>query len=160
MHAYFEDYIERFAELISDFHKAIDDLPVEALDWVLGEDMNTLCVLVVHVCDAARYWVGDVALAEESGRDRAAEFAAQGWTLAQLKAKLDETEVYIRVGVARLTLDDLARMCPAPGRRVRPDSDELRQFRLGWSLLHALEHTALHLGHAQITRQLWDQRQN
>jgi hypothetical protein len=29
----------------------------------------------------------------------------------------------------------------------------------GWALNHALAHTALHIGHAQITRQLWDARQ-
>jgi ankyrin repeat protein len=29
---------------------------------------------------------------------------------------------------------------------------------VAWCLAHALEHTALHLGHMQITRQLWEQR--
>jgi hypothetical protein len=29
---------------------------------------------------------------------------------------------------------------------------------IAWSLLHALEHTALHLGHMQLTRQLWEQQ--
>jgi hypothetical protein len=29
---------------------------------------------------------------------------------------------------------------------------------VGWALLHALEHTAIHLGHIQITQQLWDQK--
>jgi len=28
---------------------------------------------------------------------------------------------------------------------------------VAWALLHALDHTAQHLGHMQITRQLWDQ---
>ena len=32
-----------------------------------------------------------------------------------------------------------------------------RQFTVGWSLAHALEHTAIHVGHAQITRQLWEE---
>ena len=29
---------------------------------------------------------------------------------------------------------------------------------VAWALLHALEHTAIHLGHMQIMRQLWEQR--
>ncbi|NIU62141.1 MAG: DUF664 domain-containing protein, partial [Gammaproteobacteria bacterium] len=33
-----------------------------------------------------------------------------------------------------------------------------REFRVSWSLLHALDHVAQHTGHVQITRQLWDQR--
>lgn len=28
---------------------------------------------------------------------------------------------------------------------------------VAWRLAHALEHTALHLGHMEITRQLWEQ---
>ena len=158
MDAFFEDYLERFTELFRDYHAAIDGLPDAALDWVPGPQMNSLCVLVVHICGATRYWVGDVALGEESGRDRAAEFRANGLELAALKHQLDETEAYVRAGVARLELADLDKMCPAPGRRVRPDSEDLREFRLGWSLLHTLEHAGMHLGHAQITRQLWDQR--
>jgi hypothetical protein len=31
---------------------------------------------------------------------------------------------------------------------------------VGWALCHILKHTALHLGHLQITRQLWEQRQD
>ena len=33
-----------------------------------------------------------------------------------------------------------------------------REFTGAWCLAHALEHTALHLGQMQITRQLWEQR--
>ena len=35
-----------------------------------------------------------------------------------------------------------------------------RTFTVVWCLAHALEHTALHLGHIQVTRQLWDQGKN
>jgi hypothetical protein len=31
---------------------------------------------------------------------------------------------------------------------------------VAWAVLHAVDHTALHLGHIQITRQLWEQRQS
>jgi len=158
MDPFLEDYLERFSALFRDYHAAIDGLPDAALDWVPGPQMNSLCVLVVHICGATRYWVGDVALGEISGRDRAAEFRANGLNLPTLKGTLDETMAYVSTGLTRLTLANLDKMCPAPGRRVRPDSDELRTFRVGWSLLHALEHAGLHLGHAQMTRQLWDQR--
>ena len=32
-----------------------------------------------------------------------------------------------------------------------------RRFTVAWTLLHALEHTTLHLGQIQLTRQLWEQ---
>lgn len=148
MYQFFEDYLERLAELHADFHKAIEGLSVEALDWIPAENMNSLCVLVVHSMGAERYWVGDVAMGEPSNRSRDAEFQARGYTVDQLKLLLDDTEHYVKSSLARLTLSDLERICIAPGRT--------RQFTAGWSILHALEHTSLHLGHAQITRQLWD----
>lgn len=158
METFFADTMHRLEELHRDFKQAIAGLSTTALDWVPGADMNSLCVLVVHVCGAARYWVGDVAMGDLSDRDRDAEFRARGKSEVELVALLDATEDHIRAALEQLTLDDLHKVCPAPGRRVHRDSDEPKTFTLGWSLLHTLEHTSLHLGHAQITRQLWDQQ--
>lgn len=160
MDNFFADYLERFEAHYNDLEQAISGLPVTALDWVPGPDMNSLCVLVVHICGAARYWVGDLAGGEPSGRDRAAEFTAHGLTEDELRARLRASRAYIAGVLERLTLDDLARLAPAPGRPISPGSEQLREFAVGWSLLHALEHTALHLRHAQITRQLWDRSQS
>lgn len=151
MDALLESLLERFSTLFQDFKKAIAGLPQEALDWVPGEEMNSLCVLVVHTTGATRYWVGDVAFEEPSGRDRNAEFAAKGYTETELITMIDACEAYIRAGLPKLTADDMGKMIVEPGRT--------REFGVGWSLVHALEHVGLHLGHAQITRQLWDQRQ-
>ncbi|MEQ8676932.1 MAG: DUF664 domain-containing protein [Aggregatilineales bacterium] len=161
MDTFFEDYLLRLDDLHEDFKIAIGGLSVDVLDWVpeiasKDSPMNSLCVLVVHVCGAARYWCGDVALGEISNRDRNAEFEAKGYTEQDLIAKLDDNIAYFRTGFAKLSVHDLARSCPAPGRTIRPNSTQLREYNLGWSLLHALEHTGLHLGHAEITRQLWD----
>ena len=35
-----------------------------------------------------------------------------------------------------------------------------RTHRVAWCLLHNLEHVAIHLGHVEILRQLWDQRED
>lgn len=147
MDTFFEDYLQRLTDLHNDFKGAIDGLPQSALDWTPSADMNSLCVLVVHVCGAERYWVGDVAMGESSDRDRDAEFIAEGLSLAALNGKLDASEAYIRKSLAQLTVRDLPESRKAPGRD--------RRFTVGWALLHALEHTGLHLGHAQITRQMW-----
>ena len=36
------------------------------------------------------------------------------------------------------------------------DRLDAREFTVAWCLLHALEHSAVHLGHMQIVRQLWE----
>lgn len=150
MEPFFEDYLERLHKLDSDFLAAFEDLPAEALDWVPGADMNSFCVLVVHTAGSARFWIGDVALGEPSGRVRAAEFQANGLSLDELKARFAALEDYARAGLERLTVADLA--------AVSPVVFDGKPVTVGWGLLHALEHTGLHLGHAQITRQLWERR--
>jgi uncharacterized damage-inducible protein DinB len=151
MRSILEAYLERVQALHADIERAIEGLPQAALDWVPGPDMNSLCVLVVHATGAERYWIGDVAGRDPSGRDRAAEFRARGLNEAALKRCLDATLAHSRGVLEGLTSQDLEelRVSPRDGRR----------FTVAWSLAHALEHTAIHLGHMQIVRQLWDQRQ-
>lgn len=146
-----EDYLERLGTLHEQTKEAIDGLPVGALDWAPGASMNSMAVLVVHLAGAERYWIGDVVGGLPSGRDRAAEFRVSGLDADALRARLDETLAHSRSVLEPLTLEDLSapRLSPRDGREVR----------VAWALAHALQHTALHLGHIQITRQLWDARQ-
>lgn len=148
---FFSGYLEILEYNYEQMAQAIAGLSQEALDWVPGKDMNSLCVLVVHTTGSERYWVGDVAMGEPSGRNRAMEFEASGLSEAMLRQRLDDTLAYTRDALERLTLADLDRLYTMPS--------DGRQVTVGWAVLHALEHTALHVGHAQITRQLWDQRQ-
>ena len=149
MEPLFADYFERLQALHRDFIATFEGLPAEALDWIPGDQMNSFCILVVHTTGSARFWIGDVALGEPSNRNRDAEFQAKDLSAAELQARFATLEDYVRGGLERLAFADLAMIHPA-GRE--------RQVSAGWGLLHALEHTGLHLGHAQITRQLWQQR--
>lgn len=151
MEPFFTSYLELFEDVVRAFVETFDDLPDEALDWVPGPDMNSLTVLVVHVCGSARFWVGDIGLGEPSNRDRAAEFVARGLSKGELNARLTAVLDYLRGAFERLSVADFATVRTIPGR-TQPRT-------VAWTVLHALEHTALHLGHAQITRQLWQQRE-
>lgn len=150
MLAILEVYLERLQALHVEIAHAIEGLPEAALDWVPGPDMNSLCALVVHTTGAQRYWIGDVVGRAPSGRDRAAEFRAHGLDRAALGKRLDETLAHSHGVLEALTLQDLEKL------RVSPRDG--REFTVAWCLAHALEHTAIHLGHVQIVRQLWDQR--
>jgi uncharacterized damage-inducible protein DinB len=149
---FFVDYMERLQDLNHDFIAAFEDLPAEALDWCPGADMNSFCVLVVHTTGAAHYWIG-AALDELPKRNRDAEFQAKGLSGTELKARFAMLEAYARSVLERITLADLAMMRSIPNR-----DGQVRRVFAGWALLHALEHTGIHLGHAQITRQLWERR--
>jgi len=144
-----EDYLERLQEVQDSVERTIQGLPQEALDWVPGPDMNPLGALVTHVIGAQRYWFGDVINRDPGERDRAAEFRARGLSAIDLSRRLEEALEYNRSVVGRLAVHD-------PGElRVSPRDG--REFSVWWTLLYILEHTAIHLGHMQVTRQLWEQ---
>ena len=52
----------------------------------------------------------------------------------------------------------LGELDPATLGETRTMGQKDESHSVGWALLHGLEHTAIHTGHIQITRQLWDQR--
>jgi len=150
MHSFFQDYLRSLTDLHQGILDAIKDLSPEALDWIpvqdMTGDMNSINVLVTHLCGAERYWIGDVACNDGSGRVRAEEFKVSGMDAAALKEKIDAATAYAQSALATIKLDELAleKTSPRDGQPVT----------VGWALLHALEHTALHLGHIQITRQM------
>jgi uncharacterized damage-inducible protein DinB len=150
------DYLDRLKSLYNDLKQSIAGLSPEALDWIPGADMNSLCVQIVHITAATRYWVGDLAAQIPSNRNRPAEFQARGMDEAALRKLLDESFAFVEQFVTTLTLADLEH--ERPHQPIMPPT-ERTTLSVGWGLLHALQHTALHVGHAQITRQLWDQRQ-
>jgi hypothetical protein len=150
MHPIFGEYMKLLEALYGDFEKAIAGLSIEALDWTPGPDMNSLAVLIVHTTGATRYFMSDVVSNISSKRDRPAEFTAKGWDEAKLKARLAESKELVRGVLDKLSLDELT--------QTRYMADRDRTYGFAEAVFHALDHTGLHVGHAQMTRQLWDQR--
>lgn len=150
MESFFKDYYNLLHKNHEDALLAIEGLPLAALDWVPGPDMNSFCVLIVHLTGAERYWIGDVVGEQPSGRVREEEFRAQGLDVEALKKRLTDSLEFAREILGKLTLQDLE------GQRISPRDGH--KVAVGWALAHALEHTALHVGHMQILRQCWDQQ--
>ena len=148
MNVLFSEVADRLDALHSDMVRAIAGLPSVALDWSPGAEMNSLAVLAMHAAGAERFWIGDVVGQAPSGRDRDAEFHVLGWDKARLEARLDEVLAHSRDVLEHLSTQEMEAM------RISPRDG--REFTVAWCLLHALEHDAVHLGHMQILRQLWE----
>lgn len=148
--------LQELGNLLETIHKtierAIDGLPDDALDWSPGPEMNTLGVLLAHTFGAERFWIGDVAGQEPSGRVRDSEFRMAGVGVAEFMERSRAVVAHSQSVLARLSSESLG--------EVRTVNQEGRQATVAWAILHALEHTALHAGHIEITRQLWEQRQS
>jgi uncharacterized damage-inducible protein DinB len=152
MEPFFVDYLERLDSLLQGFEEAISGLSPEALNWKPGPEMNSIAVLITHTTGSTRFWIGDVVLGEPSDRVRDNEFRAQAADEAALKTLLANVRTYTHDGLPQLTLADLDAI------RQTPDGEA--EYTVGWVLLHVMEHVGQHLGHIQLTRQLWEQHQN
>lgn len=143
---FFADYLERLEDLQHRLHKEVRDLSVDAMDWSPGPKMNSVGVLLAHITGLLHEGI-DIALGVPPSRVREQEFQTRGVLGAEMLRRLDAVIDYARGALPRLGLEDLA--------QARMDEDG--PVTCGWALLHALEHAYLHLGHLQLTCQIWRQ---
>ncbi len=145
---FFADYLQELEILQHRLHTDVRDLPAEAMDWSPGPEMNSVAVLLAHITGVLQEGM-DLALSAPPRRVRAQEFQTRGVLSAEMLRRVDAVLDDARDTLPRLTLTDLD--------QARQDEDG--PVTCGWALLHALDHAYLHLGHVQITCQLWRQRE-
>lgn len=150
MDDFFATYLDRLEVIHERIKGVLDGLSGEALDWEPGAETNSIAVLAAHIAGAEQYWIGDVVGQEPSGRNRPSEFETAGIDAATLSAELDKSLAQARTVLASLSQADLS--------ELRQSSSHYRSFSVAWSLLHVLEHTAVHSGHLELTRQLWEEQ--
>lgn len=143
-------YLHMIEDLRGQVRDVILDLPAEVLNWrplPASDDhaMNSLAVMAAHVAGAEHFWIAEVVGGYPTTRDRPAEFVTEVDGPDSLVRRLDEVGAETRAVFARLTAADLDGTRDAHGRPVT----------VRWGILHVIDHTALHLGHMQITYQLW-----
>lgn len=142
-----------------DFHRAtilrkVEGLPDEGLRRPMVASGTNLLGLVKHLALAEHYWFVQIFAGENDGLPRPntdVDFAAEPGETVD-----DIVQQYLRVCerarriVEAADLDD--RGCGSVGNR-RASAD---QFSLRWILIHMIEETARHNGHADILREQID----
>ena len=152
MQPFFADYLNNLEELHAEILHTISGLPQDAFDWTPFPGGNSLSVLIVHLTGAERYWFSYVVAGVSSGRDRESEFKVKNLKLGELSARLKESWSFGAQVLENFNVNDLT----TKRSSFRYDHD----VSVAWALEHALKHTGVHLGHIQITRQLWDMQQH
>ena len=160
MNPYNEAILAIFTKLLDQVIETIEGMPEDAMaSWKTGQahgDVSTMYGMATHIAGAGEHWTLQAAGGKELNRRRLEEFEAQG-SIEAIRRRYDAWLEELGVLLTRLTDDDLRSVYvreanPAQGvsaaRATRAEA-----------ILHALDHTALHLGHMQVQRQLWDQEQ-
>ena len=143
-------YLTDLGELREQVKSLLGGLDPEALDWrpIEGEGelaTNSMTAMVVHLVGSETYWMKEVIGGKKIVRDRDAEFVTQGLSVAELQAKIGAT--------GKVTAEILSGLTEKQLEESRKWRD--RSVSVRWCILHVIEHYALHLGHMQLTRQLW-----
>ena len=133
-------YLDQYREIMI---WKIEDLDETQARWRPTEQGNSLLNLIVHLTGVEWSWSEQVIAGNEVDRDRSSEFR-----------ELDETGVQAAIEAYRAA----AARTNEIAREAKPD-DPCRGeagFSVRWVLLHLIEETARHAGHADITRELID----
>jgi len=145
-----ESYVSFLNDLRGQVKTLLEGLPKEALDWrpLDGQGelaTNSLAVMTIHLAGSEAFWIKEIIGRQPIQRDRDAEFVIKGLGFAELAAKLEAGAKNSTAILSSLTASQL---------------EETRKFRdrtvtVRWAILHVIEHFAMHIGHMQLTRQLW-----
>jgi uncharacterized damage-inducible protein DinB len=148
------NYLDCMNSLRGQIRELITRVPAEALNWrpIEGDDnqaTNSLAVMAAHAAGAEYHWITEVIGRQPLTRQREAEFKTIAQDAAGLVGKLTQTADASNRILADLSAEELAGAREVEGHRVP----------VRWAILHVIDHTALHLGHMQITYQLWNDGQ-
>ena len=103
--------------------------------------------MAAHVAGAEHFWIAEVIGNHPMTRDRDAEFKIEVANASELIRRFEAVEVETRGVFSTLTAADLDGTREAKGRTIA----------VRWGILHVIDHSSLHLGHMQITYQLWNE---
>lgn len=127
--------------------EALQRAPRPALDWQPAPDTNSICVLVHHALNSEKWWLAQT-VGEELPRNRDAEFLLRDQGAADLLRRIDQADADANAYLSRLKPEDFTRQITYRDQRVSA----------AWAVIHALEHVREHVGHVELTLQLWERR--
>jgi hypothetical protein len=154
-------YRRLFDEKYAELDELLADLPAPALLWQPFEQSpwqgpsNSPGVIIAHAISStvyllrrAEYVMGRREWAAVDGDEGSEEFGPANHDPAYLRARVQRTQDYVHQFLDSLTTADLDQSRPHPKRADRI-------FTTRYDIQHAIEHLSQHIGHGQLTRQLW-----
>ena len=152
MEAEVQGYLTELGILRKQIKDTTQGLNEEAANWrPLPKDTNSIYAILCHLIGSDNFWVRQIIGGETIDREREAEFRASG----HLSEVLDRWEKVSRASemvLRKLNSSQLGKTRTVP---TRPDWGSVT---VRWCILHLISHYAIHLGHIQFTRQLWEQK--
>ena len=153
-------YRRIFDALFADLYKLLDGLPDAALLWKpfatspwegpsseLGRIVAHAASSTYYLLRRAEYCMGRREWAAVDGDEGREEFGPANHEVAYLRARVERTQAYVH--------EFLDALSPADLDTSRTNPKGTRTFTARHDIMHAFDHLSQHIGHGQLTRQLW-----
>jgi uncharacterized damage-inducible protein DinB len=148
-----QTYLDKIDQLRGKIIAAVQDMGQEELSWTSpAADSNSPYVLATHIIGTEREWIHHMVGGYEVFRDRDAEFLATGDDPAALVKMLEQNAATSREVISKLTIADMDQP------RARPARLGGTLITLHYCLMHMVEHLAEHVGHIELTKQMYAKR--
>jgi hypothetical protein len=153
MDAEIEAYRRQIQALLERVCACLEGLSEAQLNWRPPIDgANSAYVIAAHTVGCARAFVLGIACGQDVERDRPAEFRASGTDATDLTAQARRLSGDVEAALAALPISALdQRLLPPKSLWGEGEPEEISVREV---LLIVVEHTSLHLGQLEITRDL------
>jgi hypothetical protein len=154
-------YKKLFDEKYAELDELLADLPSAALQWKPFENSpwkgrsNSLGLVLAHAISStiyllrrAEFSMGKREWGTVDGDEGKEEFGPANHDPAHLRERARRTQALVHEMLDTVSAADLETSKPHPKQTERV-------FTARYDIQHAIEHLSQHIGHAQITRQLW-----
>ncbi len=141
------NHVERLLEAVRGVPQDVLDRWKPAAAIRGGHEMNSFAVLATHTVAAAAFHSLHMVGRRPSDRVRDEEFQATA-TYADIENRFSDFLVELHALLDGMAEEDF-------GGAPAPDGPDLGWTNADW-LMHTIDHIALHTGHLQVQRQLWE----
>lgn len=152
MEAEVQSYIDELSILKWQIRETIKGISDEEANWhPLTSNTNSIYAILYHLKGSEEYWIKEIVGEESVNRDREAEFHASG-QISEILEHWERLDSISNDILGKLNCSNLeeSRTPTIPTRFV--------SHTVRGCILHVISHYATHLGHIELTRQLWEQR--
>lgn len=129
-----------------------DLLPEQLNNVPAVPEANSPAVIVRHLCEVARVYILGFGCGQDVTRDRPAEFRSTYRDAFEAVAELEATAADIVAALAAVSPETLDEVI-LPSRELW-GTGEIHQVQRRERVVHALRHSAIHLGELRLTRTL------
>ena len=152
------DFLAKIDEMTGHVMRLISAAPAGALDWQPGPDTNAVPAIATHALGATRHWIVAIIGGRSSDRVREAEFRAVPGDVADLRERVQRLLLEAQEVMEPMSTADFDATCQASRMTGSAFAVENPNMSVRSAALHVIEHLGTHIGHLELTLQLFRQR--